>query len=139
MTKILPATLITGLLLHASLFATRIETLTPATPNFPRWIRTGFDADEAERHKTVARERAEDYFQFEYPLGSVRVTAVKFAVEETEWVQGWTGRYRTYGKAYLEFFDSQTRTFQRLMRKAEIVTEEKENHVIKVQHFLVRP
>jgi hypothetical protein len=100
----------------------------------------GYDAAEAERHKEVAKERAEDYFQFEYPLGSnaVRVTAVKFTVEETKWVEGWPGRYRTCGKAHVEFFDSATRTFGRVSRGLQIVTEEKSDGVIKVQHLDLR-
>lgn len=95
---------------------------------------------ESERHQAFASERVEDHFRYEYQIGSnaVKVTSAKVSPEETVWVHGWAGRFRTTGKAHVEYFDSQTRTFGRLSREFEIVTEENDAGTLKVMSLRVR-
>jgi hypothetical protein len=95
----------------------------------------------AARHKAVAQERAETYFQYEYQVGSnaVKVTSSRVTIEETLPVQGWSGRFRTTGKAFVEYFDSVSRIFNRVNRDFEITSEQKaDTGTIKVVDLKVR-
>lgn len=56
------------------------------------------------------------------------------AVEETKPVSGWSGRYRTKGKAYVEIYDSQG-SFRRAVRNFEVITEQKSDDPIRVVDF----
>jgi hypothetical protein len=95
---------------------------------------------ESERHQNFATDRVEDHFRYEYQIGSgyIKVTDSKVSPDETLPVQGWSGRFRTSGKAHVEYFDSQTRTFGRLSREFEIVTEENQDGNLKVMSLRVR-
>jgi hypothetical protein len=59
-------------------------------------------------------------------------------VELSEAVTGWTGRYRTEGKAYLEFFDSKGWSYSRATSRFEVLTEQKPDGALKVVDFLVK-
>lgn len=91
----------------------------------------------AERHRQVALERAQNFYRYELPLGSgeVRVTAANFETEDPEVVTGWTERYRTQGKVFLEYFDSRGRSFNRTTDRFEVVTEQKPGASIKAIDF----
>ena len=52
------------------------------------------------------------------------MTALEFEFAETKAVPGWTGRYCTQGKAFLEYYDSRGRSFQRTTSTFEVTTEE---------------
>ncbi len=96
------------------------------------------DSDsKAERHRQVALERAQNFYRFELQVGSgaVRVTAVSFELEDPEIVTGWTERYSTQGKVFLEYFDSRGRSFNRTTDHFEVVTEQKPSGSIKAIDF----
>jgi hypothetical protein len=94
---------------------------------------------EAARHKATVEERMTDYFQYEYIVGlnSGKVTSAKASVIEIVPVQGWPHRFRSSGKAYVEFYDAARRSFGRLTREFEVVTEEKGSGAIKVESLKV--
>jgi hypothetical protein len=94
---------------------------------------------EAERHKTTVEERMTDYFQYEYVGGLNRgiVISAKASVIETLPVQGWPHRFRSSGKAYVEYYDAARRTSGRITREFEVVTEEKDSGAIKVESLKV--
>jgi hypothetical protein len=77
------------------------------------------------QHKAVAEERAKHYFQFEIQVGSnsISVNKLSLDVSQPTPVDGWTGRYRTTGKAYYEFYDS-LGSFQRGTGSFEVLTEQ---------------
>jgi hypothetical protein len=97
------------------------------------------EAAEAARHKAIAEERMTDYFQYEYTMGtsSGKVTSAKASVIEILPVQGWPHRFRSSGKAYVEYFDPARRSFSRFTREFEVVTEEKSSGAIKVESVKV--
>ncbi len=131
MHKCLFAAAAASALLHVPLAGISTRSVASERPAIASFTRVS--DSEIERHKAIATDRAEDYIRYEYLVGSVRVTSVRFAVDEIKQVDGWYGRYRTYGRAYVEFFDAGTRSYNRLSRKMEIVTEEKSGKVIKVE------
>ncbi len=90
---------------------------------------------EAARHKAVVEERMTDFFQYDYleNVNAGRVTSVKASVIETVPVQGWPHRFRSTGKAHVEFYDAGRRTVTRFTRDFEVVTEEKETGAIKIE------
>lgn len=96
-------------------------------------------ASEKAEHRDVAAERAYDYFKFEYVVGSgsVKITDVKISITNTVWVEGWGGRFRTTGRAHLEYFDSVGRSFSRLSRDFEVITERKDDGHINVENLRV--
>lgn len=126
----------------------------PSTPaprmeptDSPNPDRTSSDAAEAARaeadlrqHTQVARTRADRYFHYEYRLGSnaVRVRSLDLDTYAPEAVSGWTGRYRTSGKAYIEYFDSAGWSYSRTSSGFEVVTEQKPNGQIEVVDFSLR-
>lgn len=83
--------------------------------------------DVLEAHKAVALKRAQTYYRFEFRLGSDAgaVTGLELDATNPKPVTGWPGRYRTEGRAYLEFYDSRGRSFQRRTSSFEVVTERK--------------
>lgn len=110
----------------------------------PNADRTYLDAAENARaeadlrqHAQVARTRAERYFRYEYRLGSnaVRVRSVDLDTRPPESVSGWTGRYRTNGKAYIEYFDSAGWSHSRTNASFEVVTEQKATGHIEAVDF----
>jgi hypothetical protein len=89
-------------------------------------------------HREAAMAYVRRYFKFRYPTGhnSTTVTDTDFDIEETKAVTGWTNRYRTVGKAYVEIYDSiGGGSFRRGSAKFEIVTEQKPGEEIKVIDF----
>ena len=112
----------------------------PARPT-PR-PRRGSDSGEAAeasptQHQFVARTRANRYYRYEHQVGSnsISVTALEFEFASTQPVPGWTGRCRTEGKAFIEYFDSKGRSFQRTVSTFEVLTEQKPGEEIKVIEF----
>lgn len=94
--------------------------------------------DPVEAHMNAATAHVRRYYKFEYRTGSnaISVTDSDIAVEETEPVEGWTNRYRTTGKVYLEVYDSiGNGSFRRTTGKFEVITEQKPGEQIKVIDF----
>ena len=88
-------------------------------------------------HKEAAVERAKRYFRFEYQAGSnaISITALDIETDQPEAIVGWLGRYRTKGKAYLEFYDSKGNSFSRTTSLFEVITEQKPGQMPKVVDF----
>jgi hypothetical protein len=78
------------------------------------------------RHKEAAQTRARRYYQYEFQAGSnsISVTALDIEMDQPEAITGWLGRYRTKGKAYLEFYDSRGGSFSRTTSSFEVITEQ---------------
>lgn len=91
----------------------------------------------ASRHRQVATARAQRFFTYEFQAGSsaIGVYDCDIETEETEAIQGWTGRYRTKGRAYLQFYDSRGRSFSRTTSGFEIITEQKPGREVVVIDF----
>jgi hypothetical protein len=89
------------------------------------------------QHQFVARTRANRYYRYEHQVGSnsISVTALEFDLGTTLPVPGWPGRCRTEGKAFIEYFDSKGRSFQRTTSTFEVLTEQKPGEEIKVVDF----
>jgi hypothetical protein len=89
------------------------------------------------QHQAAARARAEKYFRYEHQMGSNSIIVQSVGLELTVPVSvpGWTGRFRTEGKAYIEFFDSKGRSFQRATSTFEIMTEQKPGEALQVVDF----
>ena len=92
------------------------------------------------QHQFVARSRANRYYRYEHQVGSssISVTSLEFDLGTTLPVPGWSGRYRTEGKAFIEYFDSKGRSYQRTTSTFEILTEQKPGEEIKVVDFTRR-
>ncbi len=98
-------------------------------------------ADPLEAHMAAASAHVRRYYKFEYRSGSnsIAVTDTDIAIEETEPVTGWTNRYRTKGKVYLEIYDSiGGGSFRRGTSRFEVLTEQKPGELIKVVDFTRR-
>ncbi len=94
--------------------------------------------DPVEAHMNAATAHVRRYYKFEHRTGSnaISVTDSDIAVEETEPVEGWSNRYRTTGKVYLEVYDSVGGgSFRRSTAKFEVLTEQKPGELIKVVDF----
>ena len=89
-------------------------------------------------HKQAAEARATRYFRFEYRAGSdaISVTALEIETDQPEAIDGWPGRYRTKGRAFLEFYDSRGRSFSRAESRFEVLTEQKPGEPMKVVDFI---
>jgi hypothetical protein len=89
------------------------------------------------RHQFAARARATRHYRYEYQIGSnlISVTSLDIELSAPQPVPGWTGRCSTEGKAYLEFFDSKGRSYQRATSTFEVVTEQKPGEELKVVDF----
>ena len=66
---------------------------------------------------------------------SVSITALDIDADQPEAIMGWPGRYRTKGKAYLEFYDSRGNSFSRTTSSFEVITEQKPGQMPKVVDF----
>lgn len=121
------------------LAALTIFSLAPLQAQDVPHTNTAPSANEKAEHRDIAAERAYDYFKFEYVVGSgsVKITDVKISVTNTVWVEGWGGRFRTTGRAHLEYFDSVGRSFSRISRDFEVVTERKPDGHINVENLRV--
>jgi hypothetical protein len=88
-------------------------------------------------HKGAAEERAQRYYRYEFKAGSdaISVTALDIETEQPEAIMGWPDRFRTKGKAYLEFYDSKGGSFSRTTSSFEIITEQKPGQLPKVVDF----
>lgn len=88
-------------------------------------------------HRGAALAHAERFYRFEYRAGSnqVSVTSLDFDLSDPESIPGWSGRYRTTGRAFLEFFDSRGNSFQRATSTFEIITEQKPGEPLTVARF----
>jgi len=88
-------------------------------------------------HLEAVVTRAERFFRYEHKAGSdsISVTAIDIETEEPVAVTGWEGRYRTAGKAYLEYYDSKGRSFQRTTSGFHVITEQKPGKAVTVVEF----
>jgi hypothetical protein len=107
-----------------------------AQPTVPRRVEPPREASPI-RHQFAARARATRHYRYEYQAGSnsISVTALDFEFSAPEPIPGWAGRCRTEGKAYLEFYDSKGRSFQRATSTFEVVTEQRPGEELKVIDF----
>lgn len=92
---------------------------------------------DAAAHRAVAIDRAMTFFRYEFKAGSdaMRVDSVKIDAGPATPIAGWTGRYRTQGKAYLGLFDTKGWSATRAQSTFEIVTEQKPDEPITVIDF----
>ncbi len=112
------------------------STVVPA-PAAPRPSAPPPEVTRSHEEKALSPERAEaaaraaikahayNYFRYTYRFGSnsVTVRSVAFEWQEIEAVQGWTGRYRMAGKAYIDYFDSVGNSFSRIDPAFEILCD----------------
>lgn len=108
----------------------------PPPPSAPS--RTAAPArDDAAAHRAVAIDRALTFFRYEFKAGSdaMRVDSVKIDAGPATSVTGWSGRYRTQGKAYLELFDTKGWSATRAQSSFEVITEQKPDEPITVIDF----
>jgi len=91
-------------------------------------------------HRNAAEARAARYYRFEYRAGSdsIKVTALQIETDPPQPVDGWPGRYRTQGRAFLEFYDSVGRSFSRASSRFEVLTEQAPDKPLTVVQFLVK-
>ncbi len=89
------------------------------------------------RHREVAVKRAERYFTYEHQAGSSALSVYDrdVEVERTEAIEGWPGRYRTRGRAYIQYYDSRGRSFSRTTSRFEVITAQKPGEDIEVVDF----
>jgi hypothetical protein len=89
------------------------------------------------RHREAAVKRAERYFTYEHQAGSSALSVYDrdVEVERTEAIEGWPGRYRTRGRAYIQYYDSRGRSFSRTSSRFEVITEQKPGEDIEVVDF----
>lgn len=93
------------------------------------------------QHEAVARNRAQRYYEDEFQVGSGAIIIVKLSLDtdEPEPIPGWTGRYRTTGRANIGFYESKGRSFSRTQTSTfECITEQKPGERIKVVDFSLR-
>ncbi len=111
---------------------TSSNTSPPATAPAP-----DASATAAAAHRAAAIDRALTFYRYEYVAGSaaMRVDSVKIDAEPARAVPGWSGRYRTLGKAYLELFDTKGWSATRAQSSFEIITEQKPDEPIVVIDF----
>ncbi len=89
-------------------------------------------------HKAAAEARATEFYKFELQAGSnaISVNKLTLHLDQPQPVDGWTGRYRTTGRAFYEFYDS-VGSFQRGTGSFEVVTErQKPGDELKVVDFI---
>lgn len=89
------------------------------------------------QHQAVARAHAQRYYRYEHIYGSnaIIVRSVSLDLTVPAPVPGWIGRFRTEGKAYVEYYDSRGRSFQRATSNFEILTEQKPGEALQVFDF----
>jgi hypothetical protein len=88
-------------------------------------------------HQNAARTRANRYFQYEHQMGSnsIVVTSLSLELSPPVSVPRWTGRFRTDGKAYIQYYDSRGGSFQRTTSTFEVTTEQKPGEALQVIDF----
>ena len=91
-------------------------------------------------HKRAAEARAARYYRFEYKAGSdsIAVTALQLETDPPVAVDGWPGRYRIQGRAFMEFYDSVGRSFSRATSRFEVLTEQPPGKPVSVVEFTVK-
>ena len=91
-------------------------------------------------HKKAAEARAARYYRFEYKAGSdsIAVTALQLETDPPVAVDGWPGRYRIQGRAFMEFYDSVGRSFSRATSRFEVLTEQPPGKPVSVVEFTVK-
>lgn len=94
-------------------------------------------APDLSRIKNAALLRAQNYYRYEYPVGSgaVTVTAINFETDDPEIIVGWENRYRVQGRALLEYYDSPGRSFNRSTDRFEIILEQKPGQSLQAIDF----
>lgn len=107
----------------------------PKAPPAPQYVPTpstdNADAAKLQRevykHAETARAKANRYFRYQYNVGSgaVRVRSVDIDATDPEPISGWSGRFRTQGRANIEFFDSRGWSYSRATATYEVLTETK--------------
>lgn len=99
----------------------------PASPTRRIEQTAGSTPASASRHRQVATTRAKRFFTYEFQAGSsaISVYDCNIETEESEAIAGWPGRYRTKGRAYIQYYDSRGRSFSRTTSGFEIITEQK--------------
>lgn len=97
------------------------------------------DADAA-KHQKVALAKAEHYCRYERRFGSHPVAVADLDIEayETKPVDGWAGRYRTSGKAVVEYYDPTTQSHSKSTYEFEVLTEQKDSGNIEVVDFTAK-
>jgi hypothetical protein len=90
--------------------------------------------DPAYAHAEAAAKRAERFFRFEIPTGSNAISVYDVDIETlgTEPVTGWEGRYRTRGKAYIQYYDSKGNSYSRVTDGFEVITDQKRGGAVTV-------
>lgn len=119
------------------------DAATVAPPPEPRVVRvtalapSGAGDAARVRHREAAVKRAERYFTYEHQAGSSALSVYDrdVEVERTEAIEGWPGRYRTRGRAYIQYYDSRGRSFSRTTSRFEVITEQKPGEDIEVVDF----
>jgi hypothetical protein len=93
--------------------------------------------EDARAHKDSALERARNYYRYEHRMGSanIRMTSIDFESNEPKSVTGWPGRYRTEGKALIQYSDGRG-SIQSTAELFEVLTEQKPGDSIKVVDFI---
>lgn len=124
---------------HVSLVAEPKTAVSPSAPAPEKPARPAAPAETADpvkAHQEAAIAQVKRYYKFEYGSGraSSTVTDFDFEVEETKEVAGWFNRYRTKGKAYVEFYSGSLRrgSYSRETSLFEITTEQKPGEELKV-------
>lgn len=104
----------------------------PTTPTSPTG--TASSENPSLAHTQVAADRAARYFRYELRMGSNSVSVYEVDIEilGTENVSGWQGRYRTKGKAYIQYYDSVGGSYSRQTEGFEIITERKSDGAVVV-------
>lgn len=113
----------------------------PARQATPNQIVAAQAGDDLAAHKAAALRRAQQFYRFEFRLGTDAgvVSDLDLDLTTPQSVTGWVGRYRTQGKAYIEIYDSRGRSFQRRTSAFEVITEQKpEDDDIRVVEFTPR-
>lgn len=98
------------------------------------------DQPQLAAHKKAAEARATRYYRFEYKAGSdsIAVTALQLETDPPVAVEGWPGRYRIQGRAFMEFYDSVGRSFSRATSRFEVLTEQAPGKPVSVVDFTVK-
>lgn len=106
----------------------------------PRLWRLSTVEAEGKAHQEVAEKRANRYFRYEYNLGSssIVVRTIEIETNSVDPVDGWVGRFRTSGKAYIVYFDTAGRSAGRTTREFEVLTERKGTDRIEVIGLTVK-
>lgn len=88
-------------------------------------------------HKIAATDRARTFYHTEFKSGSVGTSVVVnfLGLDEPEEITGWEGRYRTQGRAELEYRDRNYRSTGKVNSTFEVITESKSGAAVTVIDF----